>query len=65
MSSGPYARRGDRATRRFEDVAEESEEVIGLGVESERVQRAQREGGVANPGVAVVPVSRSTEILGQ
>jgi len=49
MSSGPYARRGDRATRRFEDVAEESEEVIGLGVESERVQRAQREGGVANP----------------
>ena len=39
------------------DVVHEAEEVVGLPVEAQRVQAPQREGGVAHPRVAVVPVT--------
>ena len=39
------------------DVGDEREEVVGLAVQSQRVQTPQREGGVAHPGVSVVPVA--------
>ncbi len=51
--------------RRLEDVAQEGEEVVGLGVESQRVQGAKGEGGVTDPRVAVVPVPASAGVLGQ
>ena len=46
-------------------VGDVLDEVVGLPVEPERVQRPQREGGVAHPAVAVVPVARSPRGLGQ
>ena len=38
-------------------VGDVLDEVVGLPVEAERVQRPQRERGVAHPAVAVVPVA--------
>ena len=49
----------------LEHVAEEGQEVVGLGVESEGVQRPEREGRVADPGVAIVPVATAPEVFGQ
>ena len=46
-------------------VGDEVEEVVGLGVEAERVEPPQREGRVAYPGVAVVPVALAAGRLGQ
>ena len=46
-------------------VGDEVEEVVGLLVEAERVQRPQHERGVADPGEAVVPVAVATRRLGQ
>ena len=44
---------------------DEGEVLERLPVEPEPVQRAQHEGGVADPGVAVVPVARPAGRLGQ
>ena len=44
------------AALRLGHIGDEVEEVVGLPVEAERVQRPQRRRGVADPGVAVVPV---------
>ena len=44
---------------------DEGEVLERLPVESEPVERAQHERGVADPGVAVVPVARPTGRLGQ
>ena len=41
------------------------QEVVGLGVKSERVQRPQRESGVTDPGEAIVPVPAAAEVLRQ
>ena len=38
-------------------VGDEREEVVGLAVQSQGVEAPEREGGVAHPGVAVVPVA--------
>ena len=46
-------------------VGDEVEEVVGLLVEAERVQRPQHEGRVAHPAVAVIPVAISARSLGQ
>ncbi len=43
----------------------EGEVLEGLPVEPEPVERAQHEGGVTDPGVAVVPVARPAGRLGQ
>ena len=47
------------------DVADEIEEVVGLLVEAQRVEAPEHEGRVADPGVAVVPVSLAAGRLGQ
>ena len=47
------------------DVGDEVEEVVGLPVEAERVEAPQRERGVADPGVAVVPVALAARRLRQ
>ena len=47
------------------DVADEVEEVVRLVVDAERVQRPQRERGVADPRVAVVPVAQAARRLRQ
>ena len=46
-------------------VGDEVEEVVGLPVEAERVQRPQHERRVADPAVAVVPVALAVRGLGQ
>ena len=46
-------------------VGHEVEEVARLPVKAERVQAPQREGRVADPGVAVVPVPDAARRLGQ
>ena len=46
-------------------VGDEVEEVVGLPVEAERVQRPQRERRVADPAVAVVPVALAAGRLRQ
>ena len=46
-------------------VADEVEEVVGLLVEAERVEAPQREGRVADPREAVVPVALAARGLGQ
>ena len=50
---------------RLGDVGDEVEEVVGLPVEAERVEAPEHEGGVADPGVAVVPVALAARRLGQ
>ena len=47
------------------DVGDELHELVGLPVEIEPVQGLQREGRVAHPGVAVVPVALTAGGLGQ
>ena len=47
------------------DVGDELHELVGLPVEVEPVQRLQREGRVAHPGVAVVPVALAARRLRQ
>ena len=47
------------------DVGDEVEEVVGLPVEAERVERPQHERRVADPAVAVVPVALAARRLGQ
>ena len=47
------------------DVGDELHELVGLPVEVEPVQRLQREGRVAHPRVAVVPVALAARRLGQ
>ncbi len=47
------------------DVADEVQELVGLRVEAERVQRPQGQGGVAHPGEPVVPVPLAARRLGQ
>jgi hypothetical protein len=47
------------------DVGDEFHELVGLPVEVEPVERLQREGRVAHPGVAVVPVALPARGLGQ
>ena len=47
------------------DVGDEAEEVVGLPVEAEGVEAPQRERGVADPAVAVVPVALAAGRLGQ
>ena len=47
------------------DVGHEVEEVVRLPVEPERVQAPERERGVADPGVAVVPVALAARRLRQ
>ena len=47
------------------DVGDELHELVGLPVEVEPVQRLQREGRVAHPRVAVVPVALPAGGLGQ
>ena len=47
------------------DVGDEVEEVVGLPVEAERIQAPQREGGVPDPAVAVVPVALAAGRLRQ
>ena len=47
------------------DVGDELHELVGLPVEVEVVQRLQREGRVAHPGVAVVPVALAARRLRQ
>ncbi len=46
-------------------VLHEGEEVVRLGVEAERVEAPERERGVADPAVAVVPVAMAADQLGQ
>ena len=46
-------------------ISDEREEVIGLAVQPQRVQTPQREGRVAHPRVAVVPVALAVRCLGQ
>ena len=53
------------ATLWLEHVAQEREKVVGLGVKPERVELTKGEGGVANPGVSIVPVATAPEALGQ
>src|SRR6202035_5137653 len=43
-----------------DDIGKEAEEVVRLPVETQGVQTPEHEGGVANPGVAVVPVPLAT-----
>ena len=50
---------------RLRDVGDEVEEVVRLPVEPERVEAPQHERGVADPGVAVVPVALPARRLGQ
>jgi len=38
------------------DVMDEEEEVVGLPVETQGVEPPEREGGIPDPGVAVIPV---------
>jgi hypothetical protein len=45
---------------RLDHITEEGQEVVGLGVEGEGVQGPEGEGGVSNPGVAIVPISVTT-----
>ena len=47
------------------EVGDELHELVGLPVEVEPVQRLQREGRVAHPRVAVVPVALAAGRLGQ
>ncbi len=47
------------------EVGDEIEEIVGLPVEAEGVERPQHERGVADPGVAVVPVAFATKRLRQ
>ena len=47
------------------EIGDELHELLGLPVEVEVVQRLQREGRVAQPGVAVVPVALAAGRLGQ
>ena len=47
------------------EVGDELHELVGLPVEVEEVQRLQREGRVADPRVAVVPVALAPGRLGQ
>ena len=47
------------------EVGDELHELVGLPVEVQPVQRLQREGRVADPGVAVVPVALAARRLGQ
>ena len=54
-----------RALLRLRRVGDEVEEVVGLPVEAERVEAPQHERGVADPGVAVVPVALAAGRLGQ
>ena len=53
------------AARPGHRLEHEGEVLERLPVEPEPVQRAQHEGGVADPGVAVVPVARPAGGLGQ
>ena len=46
-------------------VGDEVEEVVGLLVEAQRVERPEHEGRVADPAVAVIPVAVSARRLGQ
>ena len=47
------------------EVGDELHELVGLPVQVQEVQRLQREGRVADPGEAVVPVALSARRLGQ
>ena len=47
------------------DVGDELHELVGLPVEVQAVQRLEREGRVAHPRVAVVPVALAARRLGQ
>ena len=47
------------------EVGDELHELLGLPVEVEEVQRLEREGRVADPGEAVVPVALAAGRLGQ
>ena len=51
--------------RLAEAVGEPREELLRLLGEPERQERVHREGGVAHPGVAVVPVALAADVLGQ
>src|ERR671923_2255879 len=46
------------------DVGDEVEEVVRLPVEAERVEPPEHEGGVPDPGEAVVPVALAAGGLG-
>ncbi len=46
-------------------IGDEIEEVVGLAVESQRVETPQGKGGVAHPGIAIVPVALALWRLGQ
>ena len=48
-----------------EAVGQPLHELLGRVVESEQEQRVEREGRVADPRVAVVPVSRAADLLGE
>ncbi len=60
----PYMICSDAVLGRFE-VGDELHELVRLPVEVEPVQRLQGEGGVAHPGVAVVPVALAPGRLGK
>ena len=47
------------------EIRNELDELVGLQVQVQPVQRLQGEGGVAHPGVAVVPVALAPRSLGQ
>src|SRR5438445_5668539 len=47
------------------DVADEVELVVRVACESQRVETAQYEGAIADPGVAVVPVALAADRLGR
>ena len=38
-------------------IGDEGEEVVGLAVQAQRVETPQREGGIPDPRVAVVPIA--------
>src|SRR6185295_10793088 len=46
-------------------LAQPVHEVAGLLDEADAHERVRREGGVADPGVAVVPVAPAAQVLGQ
>ena len=51
--------------RVLSDVGDEVEEVVRLAREAERVEAPEHEGGVPDPGVAVVPVALAARRLRQ
>src|SRR5262249_37609128 len=53
------------AVGRVEAAGEEAGEGLGLVREAESQERVERERGVADPRVAVVPVARAAELFGE